>query len=552
MLVMVKCSRLNLLLGMVTACSDAPVEAPGSSSSGSNESSMSATTGTDAVTTTSETSSSDVSSATATADSTSTYGSTTDASETAQTTTETSTTVVDETTQSGTTGVATTGVTETSTSTSESSETTPTEGTNDGTSTSGSESGQVAFDGGGGGSVCGNGMLEDGEVCDDADLIGGDGCEADCTSSDDVQPIWTLEHGGAFGFADCGGGVAFDSEDNLILAGIWADEIWVGKYDVEYEQLWEITYPAVSGAGGCMDVRVAVDAADNVGVIGPQDSMGFYDIFVAKLDADGSELWTDSFAGTYNNTDNAGDIAFDLDGNILLAGELRSALEYYSFWVAKLSPDGTLLWSDEYAGGASGSNGARGVAADVLGNVWGVGYETPQAFETDVFMRQYDTGGVVIATEAIVGVDANSQDIAYDVAVDGFGDRVVVGTYRAAEGIDNNDAWVRRYVGGVEQWMTTFDGSGPYDIAIGVALAPDGTVVTSGVVYDAPGDGLRNRLLAKLDADGTPIWQRRVHESSSEAWNGVAVASDGRIAVAGLAAFAFPWAAEARYAVYPP
>jgi cysteine-rich repeat protein len=407
----------------------------------------------------------------------------------------------------------------------------------------------------GGGAVCGNGIVEDGEFCDDENLVGGDGCEADCSSSDDVQPIWELEQGGPFGFSDCGGGVAFDGEDNLILAGIWNDQIWVGKYDTSYSQIWEVTYPAVSGAGACMEVRVAVDAADNDAVIGPQDAMGFYDVFVAKLDPDGAEQWTQTFAGAFNNTDNAGDIAFDLEGNLLLAGELRTTEEYITFWVAKLTPDGGFLWSEEHVGAAAASiNGARGVAADPDGNVWGVGYETPQLFETDISMRRYDPDGEILATELIVGVDASSQDIAYDVALDGLGDRIVVGTYRVDAGVDDNDAWMRRYVGGVEQWMTTFEGTGPAeDFAVGVALAADGTIVTSGVMYDAPGDGLRNRWLAKLSADGTLLWERRYpHESTSEAWRTVAVASDGRIAVAGSASFAFPWSGEARYAVYPP
>lgn len=72
-------------------------------------------------------------------------------------------------------------------------------------------------------------------------------------------------------------------------------------------------------------------------------------------------------------------------------------------------------------------------------------------------------------------------------------------------------------------------------------------------MFDSPADGLRNRWLAKLAADGTSIWQRRhLDESPDEGWRGTAVASDGRIAVAGVASFAFPAMAEARYAVYQP
>ena len=404
----------------------------------------------------------------------------------------------------------------------------------------------------GGGDLCGNGMLDDGEVCDDGNEVGGDGCEPDCTSSDDVQPLWELEHGGPFGYADCGGGVAFDTEGNLILAGLWADEIWVGKYDTDYALLWEVFYPAVSGLGGCMEVRVAVDAADAVAVIGPQGPS--QDVFVAKLDADGGELWTQTFAGDGIAGGVPGDIAFDLEGNVLVAGELTDAMTNMQFWLTKLTPDGDEVWADTHAGPGCCVNGARGVAADTDGNVWAVGYESSGMYLTQVFMQQYDAAGGILDTLVIPSVDGSSgHEIAYDVALDTFGDRIVVGTHRVDAGVDDNDAWVRRYVGGAEAWMTWFEGTGPAeDFALGVALAPDGTIVSAGVMYDAPEDGLRNRWLAKLSEDGTPLWQRRVDESSTDFWVSVAVAADGRIAVAGLSGFAFPWGAEARFAVYPP
>lgn len=536
-----------VVLAASAACSDAPTEVSESSSEGGDAS----TTGTDSTasgtfTTSSEEATMTASSETATTVDDSTTA-TTSTAETADATTEStatsgewsSSTAVQESSSSSSETDSTS--TATTSSTDATSSTAATSSTSESSSSSGGDSAE-----------CGNGVLEENEVCDDGDLVGGDGCEDDCTSSDDVQPIWTLEQGGPFGFSDCGGGVAFDSEDNLILAGIWEDQIWVGKYDLDYAQVWEVAYPAVSGAGACLDVRIAVDAADNVAVIGPQQSLTVYDVFVAKLDPDGIEQWTATFAGPFAQTDNAGDVAFDLEGNVLVTGALAAAPMTSSYWVEKLSPAGTTLWADNFVGAGGWINDARGVAADADGNVWSVGVACPQEFETDVFMRLYDVDGAHLSTESIVGVDAASQDFAYDVALDEFGDRIVVGTYRVEQGVDDNDAWVRRYVGGVEQWMTTFDGSGPFDIAIGVALAADGTVVTSGVIYDAPEDGARNRWLAKLQPDGTPIWQRRVNESATDFWNGVAVAADGRIAVAGLSGFAFPWGAEARYAVYPP
>jgi len=120
----------------------------------------------------------------------------------------------------------------------------------------------------GGAGSCGNGLPDEGELCDDGNLVGGDGCEDDCTSSDNVQPIWTFELGGADGYVDCGTGVAFDAEGNLILGAYTEpDVIWIRKLDVDYVEQWTVTYPGQPG-GQCPRTKVAVDEDGNIGFTG--------------------------------------------------------------------------------------------------------------------------------------------------------------------------------------------------------------------------------------------------------------------------------------------
>lgn len=130
----------------------------------------------------------------------------------------------------------------------------------------------------------------------------------------------------------------------------------------------------------------------------------------------------------------------------------------FTTWVAKLTSDGATLWEDFHEGVGCCINGGSGVAAS-SDAVWAVGHESPQMFETDIFMRQYDPDGVVLATNVIIGVDASAQDLAYDVTLDELGDRIVVGTQRAEAGVDDNDAWVaslRRRGGAVDDDVRWF------------------------------------------------------------------------------------------------
>ena len=56
--------------------------------------------------------------------------------------------------------------------------------------------------------------------------------------------------------------------------------------------------------------------------------------------------------------------------------------------------------------------------------------------------------------------------------------------------------------------------------------------------------------VARLALDGAIVWERRRDEAGT--WLAVAVAPDGRVAVAGFSSYAFPYDFEARFAVYPP
>jgi cysteine-rich repeat protein len=386
--------------------------------------------------------------------------------------------------------------------------------------------------------VCGDGALDLGEDCDDGNLVGGDGCEDDCTSSDDVLPEWTLELGGPTGFVDVGSGVAFDSVGNLIVSAYTEpDVIWIRKYDTAYNELWTVTYPGIPGSAYSR-VRVAVDGNDNIGFSGDVPDAGV-SIKFGMLTPGGVELWTQTVGPGLD----AG-VDFDPNGNLLLAGAFLQAST--DVWVAKYDPLGIEFWSDTYDSAGGSADAARTVASDPFGNVLVIGVANAPG-DTHIVVRKYDPNGVVQWTDLVDGA-AGESDWGWGVAVAANGDVLAGGVIRDVP-LDG-DGWLRRYEpGGTELWTQNYagtaniSGDGILDVATGAA----GGIYVCGSIEDIGG---QRYWVAKLDAAGQPVWERRKIESGQ--WLDVAVASDGRVAVAGTVNFPFPFDAEARFAVYPP
>lgn len=544
------------------ACADSPVEASGTDGSGSTTAGATTMTSAPTTATTADTStSSDAGTSSATSETSQTQetsASTTEPTTGSDSTSGSTSTSGDSTsngssseTQTSSDGGSSSGApssdtgggssstvsTDPSTSTSapETAGTTET-GTTDGTTT--------------GGSSCGDGQLDPGEDCDDGNQVGGDGCEIDCTSSDDVQPEWIFGIGGPNGYPDCGTGVAFDGEGNLIIAGFVApDVMWIQKYDVGYVEQWTVTYPSVAG-GSCNRVGVATDAAGNVGFVGEVSVIDpDTDVFFGVLNPDGVELWSAQVGGLAVYNDYAGGVAFDPDGNLLVTGGLTQVMTSPDIWVAKYDPTGTMVWDDEFDGAGGSSDLGYGVAVDSSGNVGVVGVMWSADLDGDIFTRKYDPDGAILWTDIVGGPDAGmAYDYGFGIVTAANQDIVVAGTLKPM-GLQR-DGWLRRYdAQGAPVWTellagTAVDGD---DDARGVAVAADNTILVAGNVHD---DVLgRDGWLARVSEDGEVVWERR---RDAERWFAVASAPDGRVAVAGGESFPFPNDYDAWWMVYRP
>jgi hypothetical protein len=367
------------------------------------------------------------------------------------------------------------------------------------------------------------------------------------------EPVydWTKRFGGEF--SDYGRAVATDSSGNIYIAGSFtglvnfeADfygaetktsygntaDIFVTKINASGTHAWtrQIGGPDNNGASG-----IAVDTSGNVYVAGyfestvdfkadfggaePKTSYGNTDIFVTRINANGTYGWTKRIGGTGN--DKASGIAVDAHDNVYVAGSFSGSVNFAAdfdgeetkasygntvdIFVMKINADGTHAWTKQM--GDAGHDEASGIAVDADDNVYVVGYfEGTVDFRADfggvadpktsvglydAFVTKLSSGGDYFWTKRIGGEE---DDWAAGIAVDAYDNVYIAGSFR-----------------------------GGFDFADDFAGDPD-----QGVSH-----GDEDIFITMLTADGGYGWSRRMGGAGADAACAVAVDSSGGIYVTG-------------------
>ncbi|KPK75312.1 MAG: hypothetical protein AMJ79_11610 [Phycisphaerae bacterium SM23_30] len=215
---------------------------------------------------------------------------------------------------------------------------------------------------------------------------------------------------------DEGLGVAVDSEGNVVLTGSFRDSVdfdptestdirnTAGSSDAFVTRLnadGSYAWTAVLGGSNAEAANaVAIDPMDNIYVTGYfdsitvdfdptgqtdlHDSIGKYDVFVTKLNSDGSYYWTETFGSGEN--DQGRGLAVDSAGNVYVTGTFEDICDFdpsegtdFHFsngiedcYVTKLSSDGSYSWTAAFGGNTYDQS--SGVALDPMGNIFLTGY----------------------------------------------------------------------------------------------------------------------------------------------------------------------------------
>ena len=320
--------------------------------------------------------------------------------------------------------------------------------------------------------------------------------------------LWAKNIGGT-GLGAYGWSISNDTNGNVYLTGFFKDptitfgniavnntgfnnnNIFIAKYDPNGNVLWAKNVGSMYL--NCLGVGISNDASGNVFITGWYDYeitigsttltnaggfSGTTDIFIAKYDANGNELWAKSAGG--NASDAARGIATDASGNVYITGDFSSQTFTIGtntltntlgsggdVFIAKYDPNGNVLWAKKTS--STGGDEGRGISTDTSGNVFITGtFSGPtmtlgsdtlkNAGYNNIFIAKYNSNGNVLWAKSEGGTN---NDYGLGIATDKFGNAFITGEfYSPTMAIGTNTLNNNSSAGGRDIFVAKYDANG--------------------------------------------------------------------------------------------
>jgi hypothetical protein len=263
---------------------------------------------------------------------------------------------------------------------------------------------------------------------------------------------------------------------------------WTGTDDSQFNEIAVDPFGNIVGMGYFYD-QVTLDVT--------YTTLGFKDLYVAKIDADGNILWSHQIGDV--RSDAGFDVTTDLVGNVIAVGSLGPNPSDTDAMVAKYAPDGTPRWLKKFGTGDNKSQQVDCVTTDLAKNIIIAG-----EFEGSIDLG----GGPLLET----------------------GGRTV---FLAKLDQQGNHIWSKRFTTttGITGFLagseTGLDGAttlyGMLDNSINFG---NGALVSAGG-YDI--------FVVKFDPDGNVLWAHNYGDAGDQIAGNVAINESAQIAIAGYA-----------------
>jgi hypothetical protein len=299
--------------------------------------------------------------------------------------------------------------------------------------------------------------------------------------------------------------------DGARMSGAGQDDVFVAKLDPSGKQLWRRRF---GDADEQASTGVAVDARGNIVVVGTFGgevdfgggtlrSDGLRDAFVAELDSAGRHLWSRRFGGS--GWDAAFSVAVDRAGNVLATGNFERTVSFGGPPLSS-SPGGTSMFVIKLDPRGKHIWSKHFVPRGGTMTCWRVVADVANhVLLAGDFTGEVDFGGGPLRS-------AGSEDI-FLVKLDPSGGHV----------------WSKRFGDANNQGAVALAADGAGNVLLGGEFA--GTLDLGGPVLTSAG-GV-DSFLAKLDPSGGHLWSRRFGAKSDEYGKSVAIDAAGNSAFTG-------------------
>lgn len=284
-----------------------------------------------------------------------------------------------------------------------------------------------------------------------------------------------------------------DATGDLYFTGYTTGSAVIGTTTISGASAYIIKYDAsgtiqwVKSIGGAKGMSIASDNSSNIYVTGTYTgnltagsftsaSAGIIDIFTAKFDSQGNQLWVKCAGGS--NGDYSSGVCTDASGNCYITGYTgSSSLAFGStvftnsnapvsaFYITKYNSSGTAIWC---SGSTSGFIIPNDASADPSGNIYVAGFATSTLAlgsttvgnngNLDAVMLKYDTNGSLLFAN---NYGNSNADAANSVNADACGN-VFLSGYFGGNTIAFGTVTANNYTntGSSDAFITKFNSSG--------------------------------------------------------------------------------------------
>jgi uncharacterized delta-60 repeat protein len=314
--------------------------------------------------------------------------------------------------------------------------------------------------------------------------------------------------------------------------GAGNSDIWLLKLDADGATNWQKTFGGSNNDYG-QSVQQTSDGGYIVAGYTYSYGAGSADIWVLKLDANGNSSWQKTFGGT--SFEEVTDVKQTSDGGYIVVGST------YSFdagggdiWVLKLDANGTTNWQKSYGGGAE--DGAMTVQQTSDGGYIVGGFASMGAGLGDIWILKLNGTGIAEWQYTIGGADSDSV---YSVLQTTDGGYLLAGN-TLSFGASGYDIWLLKLnSNGTTNWQKTYGGSAD-EYAKSIQQTSDGGFIIAGNTASF-GKGGADVLALKIDGLGNILWQNTFGGTNNDMGQSVRQTSDGGYIIGG---YSYSWSAS--------
>lgn len=343
-------------------------------------------------------------------------------------------------------------------------------------------------------------------------------------ANEDIEAIQELSGGG---YIVAGRSDSFSDGGDI--------DIWILKLNADGSIAWQKSY---GGPESDFFGEVILPTSDS-GFITTGYTASFGDWvevgWIFKLNADGTIAWQKTY-GDYQQEIDA--ILETGDGGYLAAGHAYfSETNSGDLWILKLNANGMVSWQKTHSLGDDYEVTVKSLIPATDG-----GYIVAGTFDycpdgcvgSDIWIVKINNNGSIVWQKSYGGANDERGD---DIQSTTDGGYIVIGR-TASFGAGMDDIWVLKLAAnGTIAWQKTYGGAF-FDQGEGIVQTTDGGYVAAGRTglcdpNIPPYENCWDIIALKLNAVGSIVWQKTYGGSDDEDTNGIVATSDGGYIVAG-------------------